>query len=144
MSYRKNQGRYARMTAFWVVALLLGYGCFRGGGLADVVGGWLSEDRVLIDNFPLVSQLRVSTLIAAGVLVAALFVTARILNGPKIADLLIDTESEMHKVTWPNWGEVAQGTMAVTAMVLVLFFFLTGVDLLFARVMTMLIPGASG
>jgi preprotein translocase SecE subunit len=132
------------MIAFWAVALLLGYGCFRGGGLASVVGRWLSNDTLLIDNFPLVHQLKVSTLIAAGVLAALLFGCSRILNGPRLADLLIDTEAEMRKVTWPGWGEVVQGTMAVTSMVIVLFLFLTGVDALFVRVILMLIPGTGG
>lgn len=144
MSYRKNQGRYARMIAFWAVALLLGYGCFRGGGLASVISRWLTTDSVLIDNFPIVHQLKVSTLIAAAVLGTLLFFASRILNGPRLADLLIDTEGEMRKVTWPGWGEVAQGTLAVTSMVIVLFLFLTGVDFLFVRVVVMLIPGAGG
>lgn len=143
MSYRKNQGRFARMIAFWVIALLLGYGFYRGGGLADFIRGWMGEgnDQTLIDNFPLVTQLRVSTLIATAILAVILFVASRILNRPQLADLLIDTEGEMKKVTWPTWGEVAQGTMAVATMVTVLFLFLTGVDLLFAKVMTSLLPG---
>ncbi|MCR9247587.1 MAG: preprotein translocase subunit SecE [bacterium] len=146
MSYRKNQGRYARMIAFWVVALLLGYGFFNSGGLADNISGWMGKasDTVLVDNFPLVTQLRISTLIAAGLLAAVLFVLSRILNKPKVADLLIDTEGEMQKVTWPGWGEVAQGTMAVTSMVVVLFLFLTGVDLLFSSIMTYLAAGGQG
>lgn len=144
MSYRKNQGRYARMIAFWAVALLLGYGCFRRGGLANVLSRWMTEDAVLIDNFPLVKQLSMSTIIVAGILAVTLFILSRILNRPKLADLLIDTEGEMRKVTWPGWGEVAQGTMAVTTTVAVLFLFLTGVDLLFTEVMSMVFPSGGG
>lgn len=144
MSYRKNQGRYARMIAFWAVALLLGYGCFRSGGLSSVVSRWMTEDAVIIDNFPIVQQLRTSTLIVAGVLAVTLFLLTRLLNKPKLADLLIDTEGEMHKVTWPGWSEVAQGTVAVASMVAILFAFLTIIDLLFARIMFVLIPSAGG
>jgi len=142
VSYRKNQGRYARMLAFWAVALLLAYGCFHGGGLVHMVDRWMGDaNSTLVDPFPLVGKLKLSTLIVIGGLGAALFFIHGALNRPKVADLLIDTESEMQKVTWPTWNEVVQGTIAVTGMVIVLFFFLTVVDLLLAKLMEMLIGG---
>ena len=142
MSYRKNQGRYARMLAFWAVALLLAYGCFHGGGFVHLLDRWMGDaNRVLIDPFPLVGKLRVSTLIVIGGLGASVFFLHSVLNRPKVADLLIDTEAEMQKVTWPGWNEVLQGTIAVTGMVFVLFVFLTGVDLLLAKAMMLLMAG---
>ena len=142
MSYRKNQGRYARMLAFWAVALLLAYGCFHGGGFVHLLDRWMGDaNRVLIDPFPLVGKLRVSTLIVIGGLGASVFLLHSVLNRPKVADLLIDTEAEMQKVTWPGWNEVLQGTIAVTGMVFVLFVFLTGVDLLLAKAMMLLMAG---
>jgi len=142
VSYRKNQGRYARMLAFWAVALLLVYGCFHGGGFIHLLDRWMGDaNTTIIDPFPLVGKLKVSTLIVLGGLGAALFFIHSVLNRPKVADLLIDTESEMQKVTWPTWNEVVQGTVAVTGMVIVLFVFLTGVDLLLAKLMHMLIVG---
>lgn len=144
MSYRKDQGRYARMLAFWALTLVTAYGCFHSGGLANVLGRWMTDsDRVLIDPFPLLGTLRISTCIAIGVLVVTAYVVHAILNRPKIADTLIETEVEMQKVTWPTWGEVVQGTIAVTSMVVVLFGFLTFVDLLLAQGMKMLFGGVA-
>ena len=127
MSYRKNQGRYARMIAFWAVALLLGYGCFRRGGLANVLSRWMTEDAVLIDNFPLVKQLSMSTIIVAGILAVTLFILSRILNRPKLADLLIDTEGEMRKVTWPSQKELISNTVVtiIASIMISLFIFAT-------------------
>ena len=143
MSYRKDQGRYARMLAFWALLLLFSYGCFHGGGLADLLDRWMdpAANPVLINPFPILKTLKVSTCIALGVLVIAGFGLHVVLNRKRIADSLIETEVEMQKVTWPSWGEAWQGTMAVTVMVIVLFVFLTAVDLLLVQAMTMLMPG---
>lgn len=145
MTYRKHQGRYARMLAFWAITLLLAYGIFHSSGLVTMLGRWMgASDQSLIDPFPLVGKLRTSTLIGAGILIVVVGLVHRILNRPYLADLLIETEAEMQKVTWPAWGEVVQGTIAVTGMVAVLFLFLTGVDLLLAKVMWMFVPGGNG
>jgi preprotein translocase SecE subunit len=143
VSYRKDQGRYARMLAFWALLLLFSYGCFHGGGLADLLDRWMdpAANPVLINPFPILKTLKVSTCIALGVLVIAGFGLHMVLNRKRIADSLIETEVEMQKVTWPSWGEAWQGTMAVTVMVIVLFVFLTAVDLLLVQAMTMLMPG---
>jgi preprotein translocase SecE subunit len=142
VSYRKDQGRYARLFAFWALVLLVAYGCFHGGGLTDQLDRWMGEsNQTLIDPFPILKTLKTSTLISLGVLVVAALLIHRVLSKPKIADTLIDTEGELHKVTWPTWPEAWQGTMAVTVMVLILFAFLTVVDFAFGQVMLMLMGG---
>lgn len=142
MSYRKNQGRYARMIAFWAVALLVGYGFFRGGGMIDLMGGWIgSSDQSIVKSFPLLGELRLSSLVTIGIYAAILLLLHRILNRPRLADQLIEIEGEMQKVTWPTWGEVAQGTMAVAVMVLILFAFLSVVDLMFTMLQFNLLGG---
>jgi preprotein translocase SecE subunit len=142
VSYRKDQGRYARMLAFWALVLLVAYGCFHNGALVSVhdrqMGG---SNAVLIDPFPLLDTLKVSTCIAIGVLLVACALIYAFLHRPKVADTLIDTEIEMQKVTWPSWGEAWQGTVAVIVMVLVLFVFLSVVDLLFTKTLSMLMGG---
>lgn len=144
MSYRKDQGRYARMIAFWALLLLFAYGCFHGGGLADLLDRWMLDNNpVFVDPFPILQTLKASTCIALSALAVAGFCLHAILNRPKIADALIDTEGEMQKVTWPAWGEAWQGTMAVTIMVVVLFVFLTAVDLLMVKAMSLLTGGGA-
>jgi preprotein translocase SecE subunit len=81
-------------------------------------------------------------LLALGALAAVAFAIHRILNRPRVADALIETEAELMKVTWPSWGEAWQGTLAVTAMVVILFAFLTVADLGLIKVMLMLMGGA--
>jgi preprotein translocase SecE subunit len=143
VSYRKDQGRYARMAAFWALLSLAAYGCFHGGGLSDLFENWLgASNQVFIDPFPILKTLKTSTLLALGALAAVAFAIHRILNRPRVADALIETEAELMKVTCPSWGEAWQGTLAVTAMVVILFAFLTVADLGLIKVMLMLMGGA--
>lgn len=144
MSYRKDQGRYARLVAFVGLVMLVGYGCFHGGGLVTTLDGWLGDgNTTYVDPFPLLGSLKTSTVIALAVAAFTAFVIHRILNRPRIADSLIETEEEMHKVTWPTWPETWNGTMAVVGMVLVLFVFLTVVDVVLLEVFGRLWGGAS-
>lgn len=132
------------MVAFWGLVILIAYGCFHGGGLVTVLDGWLGErNTTYVSIFPLLGSLKTSTVIALAVTAVAGFVIHTFLNRPRIADTLIDTEEEMTKVTWPTWPETWSGTMAVVGMVLVLFLFLTVVDLLLLKVMGSLWGGAS-
>lgn len=144
MSYRKDQGRYARLVAFVGLVLLIAYGCFHGGGLVTELDGWLGESNTTyVETFPLLGSLKTSTLIAVGVAGAAALILHRLLNRPRVADALIETEEEMHKVTWPTWPETWSGAMAVVGMVLVLFFFLTIVDVVLLEVLGRLWGGRS-
>ena len=145
MSDKKDQGRYARMVAFWCVVLLVGFGCFHANGLVAVLDRSIlpaSINEPLIEQFPLVGALRLSTLIAVGVLVAVGFAAHRMMLRPRIADALVQTEAEMAKVTWPTWRETWAGTIAVAVTVAVLFLFLTIVDIGLVRVLSSLM-GAS-
>lgn len=124
------------MVAFWGLTLVVAYGCFHGGGLVTVLGGWMGDsDRVLVEPFPLLRVLKISTIIALALVGASALAIFVWLNRPRVADTLIETELELHKVTWPTWGEAWAGTMAVTGMVVVLFLFLTGADLLLSQLM---------
>ena len=142
MSYRKNDGRYARMFAFWALFLLVAFGCFHGGGLSDLVAGWIGDsDQTYVDPFPILGTLKTSTCIALGAWLVIGFCISRILNRKRIANALIDTEAEMKKVTWPTWTETWHGTIAVAAMVVVMFIYLFVVDLGLAKAMMLLLGG---
>ena len=144
MSYRKNDGRYARMFAFWALFLLIAYGCFHGGGLSDSLNTWMGESNpTFIDPFPILGTLKASTCVALGIWLVLGFLVYMILNRKRIADALIDTEQEMQKVTWPSWSETWSGTLAVAAMVGVLFVYLFCVDLGLLQIMQMLMGSAA-
>ncbi|MCZ6596347.1 MAG: preprotein translocase subunit SecE, partial [Planctomycetota bacterium] len=65
----------------------------------------------------------------------------RWLQSPKMADLLIDTESELRKVTWPTTQEVINSSMVVVACVVILMAFLAGTDLVLGQFVKRLILG---
>jgi len=132
------------MVAFWGILLLVAYGCFRGGGLVNVLDGWIADwNTTFIDPFPLLGTLKTSTLIGIGVLLLAGVIAHGILGVAKVAGTLVDTEAEMYKVTWPGWPETWSGTIAVAIMVAVLLLFLVVVDLVLLGVMKSFL-GASG
>ncbi len=121
------------MVAFWAITLLVAYGCL--GGLVIMLDRTLSVgfNITLVEQFPLFGTLKVSTLIAMAVLTICALITYGLLNRPKAADLLIDTEAEMRKVTWPSPSETWTGTLAVMLTVAVLFVFLTLADYFFSE-----------
>jgi len=130
------------MFAFWALFLLVAFGCFHGGGLSDLVAGWIGDsDQTYVDPFPILGTLKTSTCIALGAWLLIGFCISRILNRKRIANALIDTEAEMQKVTWPTWVETWHGTIAVAAMVVVLFIYLFVVDLGLAKAMMLLLAG---
>ena len=77
-------------------------------------------------------------LISLAVGAVSVFLLYRWLEKPKNADLLIDTESELRKVTWPTFKDVVNSSLVVIFCVLFLLVFLAGSDILIARVTKML------
>jgi preprotein translocase SecE subunit len=126
------------MSAFWALTLLLGYGCL--GGLIYTLRGWVGSEP-WTEPLPLVGTVDLPKVIALAVFAIGTFTIHRILNSPKLADLLIDTESELKKVTWPSVGETWAGTLAVAVTVLVMLVYLTLADLLLSAVLPQLMGG---
>jgi preprotein translocase SecE subunit len=120
------------MIAFWALTLLAAYGCFHSGGFITVLDNAMPDgsNPTLAEPFPLFGTLKVSTLLAIALAGISALLIHRVLSRQRVAGALVDTEAEMKKVTWPSWGETWHGTIAVIAMVLVLFVFLTLVDYL--------------
>jgi preprotein translocase SecE subunit len=124
--YKPDQGAYARTTGFLLIAGLIVFG-------ADTMYVWLrsfhSEDgtpRFIARDLtgspvPVLSEPLTPALIVA-VLVAGLLLwgTRRLLNRPKVAEMLIETEQEMRKCTWPSWEETWKSSVVV--LLVVVFF----------------------
>ena len=64
-------------------------------------------------------------------------------NKPKTADLLIETETELRKVTWPTLDETIKGSVTVMVCVLILMAYLAGADWLLARWAKLVLLGRS-
>ena len=124
--YKPDQGTYARTASFLLLAALAVFGChslyywllgFRGeggehGGMAtDLLGG-----PVPVVGAPLTPALL--AVVALGV--ALVWTLHSLLNRPKVADTLIECETEMRKCTWPSFNETWKSSIVV--VVVVLFF----------------------
>ena len=139
--YREDQGRLVRMAAFWGCTLLLLFGCTFLHGV--LVQNDSLQDPINGIRIPIVGvDLSGAFLISLGVFVVGLIAIARWQARPKTVDLLVDTEAELRKVTWPTMTEVVNSSFVVVITVLVLFGFLAAADWFLARVMKYLLLGA--
>lgn len=141
MTYKKDQGRYARMTAFWALFLLAADGCLRG--LQAQLRAWFPAwGNDWADPLPLIGEIDAAKMVTLLVLVLAAWGIHRVLSRPKLADLLIDTEGELKKVTWPSVAETWTGTIAVAFTVTLMLFYLFFTDILLSAVLPRLMGSA--
>jgi preprotein translocase SecE subunit len=140
--YKPDQGPYARTAALWLLGALWMFGCtslyywllsFRGEPQGEgVMVRPLMEGRLPVLGIPLT----VSLLVAIGVGLAGFWVLLRMLHKPKVADMLIDSETEMRKCTWPTWDETLTSSVVILVVMLVFTGLLAGMDLFLNQFMT--------
>jgi len=138
--YKEDQGRLARMAAFWSVVLLVLFGC---NFLYDILIGFDSMSPAIGGiRIPVVSvDLNGAFLVTSLLFLVGLVVTRRWQQKPKVADLLIETESELRKVTWPTMEEVTNSSLVVVVCVVVIGAFLAAADYFLGELMRRLILG---
>lgn len=141
MSYREDQGRMARMFAFWSLVFITLFGCTF---LFDMLYNNIeSLRRPLMDRpLPLVrveatGAFLISTVVFAGL---ALLIW-RWQNRRHVADFLIDTEHELRKVTWPTPQDVTNTSTVVVITVLVIMAFLAFADWFLGRLFQTILLG---
>jgi preprotein translocase SecE subunit len=142
MAYKQDQGRMVRMAAYWSLAVLLFYGChslyYALIGQFPQLGDAFGNDlKIPVVGIPLNASLLISGLVLA----AGLFLLFRWQNTPQNAELLIETESELRKVTWPTMTEAVGSSVVVIVTVAILMAFLAGSDWVLARWATYLLAG---
>ncbi|KAA3608245.1 MAG: preprotein translocase subunit SecE [Planctomycetota bacterium] len=123
--YKPDEGRNARQIAFWLVEALIAYGCFTLRGELDRFSSLrrpISEGMSTVPLFG--ATFNLSLILALAVFVAGSFFWIRFLSREKIADHLIEVETEMKKVTWPSFKEASNSSIVVIATVLLLMAFL--------------------
>lgn len=135
--YKQDQGRLARTTVFWALVVLAYFGAAslrrELATRIDVMGRPLLED---LPRLPVIGvQLTPAFVIALVLFAGALALILRWIERPKNADLLIETEQELRKVTWPSMQEVVNSSLVVIFCVLFLMAFLAGADFVLARIM---------
>jgi preprotein translocase SecE subunit len=151
-AYKQDQGRLVRLAAFWI---LVGWSVYAATALdsvltdkfeffaRDLIVGTDASGRADPWELPVLGW-RVNWALAAGlvVLAAGVWTAWTVNHTPRYADLLIETESELKKVTWPSGKDVVDTSLVVILLVLVLMGYLAGSDWFLARVMKALIFGA--
>ena len=146
-AYRADQGRLARLAVFWSLAILLFYGCvslYRT--LSGAFGSSLAQPFVSsMKSVPVLGlPLNPALLITAVVLVGTWYLLYRWQQTPKVADLLIETESELRKVTWPTVPEAMNSSVVVIVCVIFLMAFLAGADWVLGMWTTFILTGGNG
>ena len=136
--YKEDQGRLARMFAFWTLTLLCLFGSHflfeqlvRIASMRSAIGG-LTIPIVAVELSP-------AFLVAAIVFLIGFVLIYRWQQRPKMADLLIDTEAELRKVTWPTLEEVINTSLVVVVFVVFLGLFIGFADIVLTRVVRVLI-----
>jgi preprotein translocase subunit SecE len=124
--YRPDEGVYARGTAFWSLACL----AFLAGRRFFF---WLQRyefsRKILVDNLPVLAFPLTPGFLIGSLLFAVLtWASWRLLNAQKIGDLMVDTELEMKKVTWPSLEDSRKSSLVVIFCVLIMVVFLAAAD----------------
>jgi preprotein translocase SecE subunit len=140
--YKEDQGRHVRMAAFWTVVFFVGFGC---RFLHDFMIQWRSLSEPLGGvRIPVVGvDLSPAFLVAFLFFVAGVVLVKRWQQQPKVADMLIDTEAELKKVTWPKGEEVWNASLVVILCVVLLAGFLMLADWVVFRIMFRLVFGGA-
>jgi preprotein translocase SecE subunit len=147
MAYKIDQGRLTRLAAYWSSAALAFYGCVSlRQTLSTIFHGALANPLIpSMKQIPVLGlNLNAALLITAVVLVACWYLLYRWQQTPKIADLLIETEAELRKVTWPTVPEAINSSIIVIACVMFLMAFLAGADYVLGRWTTLILTGGKG
>jgi preprotein translocase SecE subunit len=141
-SYKEDQGRHVRMAAFWSVVFFLAYGCRFMHGLMVQSPSLRRPVRGI--RIPVVGvDLSPAFLVSMLVFCAGLFLVHRWQQRPKVAELLIDTEAELKRVSWPKGEEVWNASIVVILSVIILGVLLAVADIFLFRMMRALILGGS-
>jgi len=129
--YKAGQGAWSRRIGWWVAFLFLLWGCFD-------LWQWLQSFEVL--RKPLFPEAMPRLPLGGAALGLSLVVVTVVgaagwgwiewyLKRPWLADLLIETEAEMKKVSWPAGEEAWAATRVVAVAVLLFTVVLTIFDL---------------
>ena len=119
---------YARWTAYFLLGILVLYGAIRLYATINVPG-----EGLLVENVPILGTISSYNLIAALVFFMGVYALHLVLNRASSVDMLIDTEQEMKKVSWPSKAEVKSATLVVALVTFIMAILLFGFDEILRR-----------
>lgn len=119
-----GQGKIARLTAYLLGIALIVFGGIRLYATINVPGvEW-------VKSVPLLGHLSPYNTVAIVVVLLGVLGLHLVLNRPSAVDLLIDTEQELKKVSWPSRREVQSATLVVSLVTFTVALLLFGFDAL--------------
>ena len=154
-AYRPGQGKMSRTLILWTGFLLLAWGCRSlmlalpeffprmGQGLNEfqAFGGALPQEAWSVDLVFFATKVSSALAIAVVVLLAGSLWWWRFMNRPKWADLVIEMEQELKKVSWPTFGDAWQSTLVVTAFTVALVAMTFLFDIVIGSVIELIAKG---
>jgi preprotein translocase SecE subunit len=141
VKYKPGQGTYARTSSVLLLGAFAAFGCytlyyyllsFRGA--ADDPGFLareLTDGPVPVLGLVITPALLIAAALAGGLLWFLLWFH----NRPKVADLLIECETEMRKCTWPSFDETWKSSIVILVVMVFFTVALAGMDWLLNQVM---------
>ncbi len=140
--YKPDEGRNARQTAFWLGEGMVFFGCYALSGSLVAFEGLRGPVIESMPEIPLLGmRLTGAFVVSTLVFCVASYLYLRYLAKEKIADHLIEVESEMKKVTWPSFEEATNSSIVVIVTVLVLMAFLAFADFALGHIFQFLLWG---
>lgn len=138
--YKPNQGVYARAVTGVSGGIMAVFGAYQlQQALIDLPPLWPGARFVVELNWGLVIALAAFAVLGG---LVALVVTGAALGIKKFdrlskasVDFLIETESELKKVSWPNREELTGSTFIVVFVTIILGLYIVGVDFVVSSVM---------
>ncbi len=129
---KKGQGRYVRWAAYLMGAAIVAFGAIRFYATINVPfeepKANALEKALHVPGIPVLGDLSVYKFLALVVGLFGLLALHLFLNRPAPVDLLIDTEGELRKVSWPSRSEVQNATVVVVLVTISLALLLAGFD----------------
>lgn len=128
--YKRGQGKWSRgLAAFGLLAL----GTYGAVQTSDWMIGQRYQGTWELFGFTIPYYHGIGLYVPALIFLIFAALTVYVCNVSKPANLLIETEVEMRKVTWPTTTEVMGATVVVVVVVLILGFYLILWDLVFTK-----------
>lgn len=132
--YKEGHGVLVRRVTFVALAALLIWG---GIEVYHWIGSpdWVKNHRVNYKIPVLDEYIDPAFGISWVVIIAGAVFLYRFLNAPRAADFLIETDTEVRKVTWPSWNDAWNSSLIVLLFVTVLTSFIVVSDIVITRIM---------
>jgi preprotein translocase SecE subunit len=137
--YKEGHGVLVRRVAFVALASLLVWGGTELYGWLNA-GDWVRNHRWVDYRIPVINQfIDPAFVICWVVVITGCVLLYRGLNRERAADFLIETDTEVRKVTWPSWNDAWNSSLIVLIFVVVVTGFIFLSDFIINRLMGLIL-----